>query len=76
MNGNSQTGLVCVCNSTYCDTLEFELPKNDGEVLMVSSSSSGLRNELNTGKFMSSHLFIEDGPYKYKSSNEGVPFIV
>ncbi|CAO1436681.1 unnamed protein product [Diamesa hyperborea] len=54
-----RSGLVCVCNSTYCDTLEFELPKNDGEVLVVSSSSSGLRNELNTVKFMADSLNFE-----------------
>lgn len=64
-----KTGLVCVCNLTYCDTLEFDLPKTDGEVLIVSSSSSGLRYELNSGKFMSKHLFVQDGPYKIKNTN-------
>ncbi|XP_058456410.1 lysosomal acid glucosylceramidase [Malaya genurostris] len=37
------TGSVCVCNSTYCDTLEFEEPITVGGFLLVSSSRDGIR---------------------------------
>lgn len=38
-----KTGIVCVCNVTYCDTLEFKHPEKFGEVLVVTSSRKGLR---------------------------------
>lgn len=33
-------GYVCVCNETYCDTLNVEKPKNFGDYIVVSSSNS------------------------------------
>lgn len=38
-----KTGIVCVCNETYCDTLEFEYPKESGEVFILSTTKNGLR---------------------------------
>ena len=55
-----KTGIVCVCNSTYCDTLDFELPKNNGEVLIVSSSEHGLRFKKWTAKFGNESFKIAD----------------
>jgi len=37
-----QDGLVCVCNRTFCDTLEFNLPA-EGKLLLVSTNQNGLR---------------------------------
>lgn len=36
-----KTGTVCVCNTTYCDTLEFDRPRD--HVLIISTSAGGLR---------------------------------
>jgi glucosylceramidase len=44
-------GIVCVCNSSYCDTLEFVEPKNVGDILIISSSEKGLRFSQSTTKF-------------------------
>lgn len=62
-----KTGLVCVCNETYCDTLEFELPENDGEVLILSTSKSGLRFHETRTKFGEFKVTIPNGPYHYGS---------
>lgn len=32
-----------MCNETYCDTLEFDLPKNNGDILVFTTSESGER---------------------------------
>lgn len=34
---------VCVCNETYCDSLNVEQPKNFGEYVLISSTESGQR---------------------------------
>jgi glucosylceramidase len=47
-----ESGIVCVCNSTYCDTLEFTEPTNIGDVLIISSSEKGLRFSQLTTKFV------------------------
>ncbi|XP_058130628.1 lysosomal acid glucosylceramidase-like [Anopheles ziemanni] len=46
------SGSVCVCNVTYCDTLEFEDPTVPGSFVLVSSSSGGLRFALTKGSFL------------------------
>lgn len=46
------TGSVCVCNVTYCDTLEFEDPSKPGEFVLVSSSRNGTRFGQSRGKFV------------------------
>ncbi|XP_058840027.1 lysosomal acid glucosylceramidase-like [Topomyia yanbarensis] len=46
-----RTGSVCVCNVTYCDTLEFEEPITVGEFLLVSSSRDGVRFGQSRGWF-------------------------
>lgn len=40
---------VCVCNETYCDTLNVPRPTNFGEFILISSSSSGQRLHVNKG---------------------------
>lgn len=60
-----KTGLVCVCNSTNCDTLEFNLPENDGEVLILSTSKSGLRYFESRTNFNVRKITIPNGPYHY-----------
>ncbi|XP_062540118.1 lysosomal acid glucosylceramidase [Armigeres subalbatus] len=46
------TGSVCVCNVTYCDTLEFEDPTEPGEFVLVSSASNGTRFGQARGRFV------------------------
>uniref|UniRef100_A0A182IUS7 Glucosylceramidase n=1 Tax=Anopheles atroparvus TaxID=41427 RepID=A0A182IUS7_ANOAO len=45
------SGSVCVCNVTYCDTLEFEDPTEPGSFVLVSSSAGGLRFAVVKGTF-------------------------
>lgn len=45
------SGSVCVCNVTYCDTLELVEPTEPGEYLLVSSSRDGQRFNQSTGSF-------------------------
>lgn len=63
-----KTGLVCVCNATYCDTLEFSLPKKDGEVLILSSSKGGLRFQESRTHFNDKVFTVANGPYNYGST--------
>ncbi|KAL1395171.1 hypothetical protein pipiens_011440 [Culex pipiens pipiens] len=46
------SGSVCVCNATYCDTLEFEEPKVAGEFVLVSSGRDGARFREARGRFV------------------------
>uniref|UniRef100_A0A182NS10 Glucosylceramidase n=1 Tax=Anopheles dirus TaxID=7168 RepID=A0A182NS10_9DIPT len=46
-----ESGAVCVCNVTYCDTLEFTVPSELGSFLLVSSSRGGLRFAQAGGNF-------------------------
>ncbi|XP_019534823.3 lysosomal acid glucosylceramidase [Aedes albopictus] len=46
------TGSVCVCNVTYCDTLEFEDPSQPGEFVLVTSSKNGTRFGQSRGRFV------------------------
>lgn len=64
-----KTGLVCVCNSTNCDTLEVELPKNDGEVLILSTSKTGLRYHETRTNFRDAKITIPNGPYHVGTSS-------
>ncbi|XP_070498243.1 lysosomal acid glucosylceramidase-like [Chironomus tepperi] len=63
------TGLVCVCNSTYCDTLNFKLPVKIGDALIISSSKSGLRFHESHAKFNESINRIPHGPFHYGNGN-------
>lgn len=56
----SPDSIVCVCNSTYCDTLTGELPKK-GNVLTLTSSKDGLRFQRNvwaTEKLVKSRRYV------------------
>lgn len=46
-----QDGFVCVCNETYCDTMDVEKPERFGDFLTISSTKSGKRFEVNKGHF-------------------------
>ncbi|XP_050096209.1 lysosomal acid glucosylceramidase [Anopheles aquasalis] len=50
------SGSVCVCNVTYCDTLEFAEPTATGSFVLVSSSSAGLRFAIAEGNFSASSV--------------------
>ncbi|KAL7024080.1 hypothetical protein ACKWTF_012898 [Chironomus riparius] len=63
------TGLVCVCNSTYCDTLIFKLPVKVGDALIISSSKSGLRFHESQARFNESMKRIPHGPFHYGDGN-------
>ncbi|CRK87903.1 CLUMA_CG001690, isoform A [Clunio marinus] len=65
-----RTGLVCVCNSSYCDTLDVKLPKIKGEVLILSTSKSGLRYHATKSHFGSDRIKILHGPYHYGTSGK------
>lgn len=55
-----KTGIVCVCNVTYCDTLEFIPPKNNGDVLIISTSQNGLRFKQTNARFGEEKFEISD----------------
>lgn len=44
-------GTVCVCNATYCDTIDPVVPVPTGQYLMYTSSMQGLRFSITTGEF-------------------------
>lgn len=44
-------GYVCVCNETYCDTMEVEKPQRFGDFRLISSTKAGKRFEVSKGKF-------------------------
>ena len=47
-----ESSIVCICNSTYCDTLNLNpdgIPK--GSYVMYTSSKDGLRFDSQTQKF-------------------------
>ena len=44
-------GTVCVCNATYCDTIDPVVPVPTGQYLMYTSSMEGLRFSITTGEF-------------------------
>lgn len=45
------TGYVCVCNETYCDTMEVEKPQRFGDFKLISSTKAGKRFDVSNGKF-------------------------
>lgn len=64
------SGLVCVCNSTYCDTLEFKYPPKSGDVVILSTSKNGLRFHETHAKFSNQKTFkINDGTFNYGTSS-------
>lgn len=44
-------GYVCVCNETYCDTMNVKTPTLFGDYIVISSSKSGKRFEVSKGRF-------------------------
>lgn len=67
-----KTGLVCVCNETSCDTLEFKIPKEKGEVLILSTSNSGLRFHESKANFNQNKFTIPNGPYHFGSETSQI----
>lgn len=68
-----ETGMVCVCNASYCDTLEFELPKHNGSIVIVSSSEQGLRFDVNEDNFSNPNRLevLDKNNYKiFRKSNK------
>ncbi|KAG5671449.1 hypothetical protein PVAND_001645 [Polypedilum vanderplanki] len=61
------TGLVCVCNSTYCDNLIINLPVKRSEVHIFSTSKSGLRFHEAKSKFNNEKIKIPNGAFHYGS---------
>lgn len=47
----SNGGTVCVCNATYCDTVEEVKPLSSGQYLLYISSKQGLRFNKSSGTF-------------------------
>lgn len=47
---------VCVCNETYCDSLNIAKPRNFGEYLLISTTESGQRFRVNKGDASSNHM--------------------
>lgn len=64
----SQDSIVCVCNSTYCDTLTGALPEQ-GNVLTLTSSKDGLRFQRNVWQ---SDLLVK--PWKHDRQGRSVRY--
>lgn len=47
----TEYGYICVCNSTYCDTLDIAYPESSKEYTLVTTSRSKDRFHYKTGKF-------------------------
>lgn len=45
-------GFVCVCNETYCDTMDVEKPQKFGEYILITSTKAGQRFAVTKGQFM------------------------
>ncbi|XP_046999707.1 lysosomal acid glucosylceramidase-like isoform X2 [Schistocerca americana] len=45
--------IVCVCNATYCDTIDKPAPVPSGQYLLYTSNEDGLRFNKSTGSFTS-----------------------
>lgn len=65
------TGLVCICNVTYCDYLDDPTPTNKSEFVIVSTSKAGLRFETTTGVLNASES-ISVLNYNQSTDAEGV----
>lgn len=48
---NVKFGIVCVCNDTYCDTLDIPESNGDGHFTLITSSESGDRFSSTNGFF-------------------------
>lgn len=55
-------GTVCVCNATYCDTLEDVQPSGTSEFIAVTSSSAGERFSVSKGEFADSVKSARNAP--------------
>nr|CAD7603334.1 unnamed protein product [Timema genevievae] len=49
------TRMVCVCNSTHCDTVDKPTPLPKGQFLWYTSNREGLRFHKTTGSFLPNH---------------------
>ncbi|KAH8419179.1 hypothetical protein KR222_009248, partial [Zaprionus bogoriensis] len=49
-------GSVCVCNSSYCDYLEQPRLRDDAQIIVISSSKSGLRFKQTESTFLAKSL--------------------
>lgn len=60
-------GTVCVCNNTYCDTINTPMPTNRNQLIKITSSKDGDRFSYSTGQFSkvsnnnkpASHLYVD-----------------
>ncbi|XP_063705245.1 lysosomal acid glucosylceramidase [Culicoides brevitarsis] len=69
-----KAGLVCVCNSTYCDTLEFNAPRKNGSFVLVSTSEQGLRFQKKEGIFATETVVVHD--IKQKRRQRSSPNVI
>lgn len=44
-------GFVCVCNETFCDTMDVDKPQKFGDFVLISSTKSGKRFDVSKGSF-------------------------
>lgn len=51
-------GYVCVCNETYCDSMNVEKPQNFGDYVVISSSKAGQRFQVTKGVSFRAKKFI------------------
>ena len=66
-----KTGLVCVCNATYCDTLELEAPSAEGEVVLISTSKNGLRFKDAGARFNDERTILTDLQFTKREFTRG-----
>lgn len=52
-------GTVCVCNNTYCDTLDSPMPTFKNQLVIITSSEDGDRFSHSIGKFASNSKDIK-----------------
>lgn len=57
-------GIVCVCNSTYCDTLDIRESNESKRFTLVTSSKGGERFSYSEGNF-SSNFFKVNAPVSF-----------
>ena len=57
----NQSSFVCVCNATYCDTIDTDVSPPKGEVLVFSTSKAGDRFKRSSTGLKSSATVPNDG---------------
>lgn len=58
-------GTVCVCNDTYCDTLNTPMPIEKNQFIMITSSEGGDRFSYSTGQFSKLSKNVTSKSYLY-----------